>query len=162
MNPKVPNIILLERFLDITYPLTIEQKGYLLDAILRWRLSEPINFVDPMLSGLWLFVEPMLNDTAENYNKKKEVNQENGKKGGRPKKTQPNPQNPLGSLETHPNPKNLINRNINKNKNIDKNIDKNKLVLLSTNISTNTNSGDFSKEINEQEFINDWLNKRVV
>lgn len=160
MNPKVPNIILLERFLDITYPLTIEQKGYLLDAILRWRLNEPINFVDPMLSGLWLFVEPMLNDTAENYNKKKEVNQQNGKKGGRPKKTQHNPQNPLGFPETQPNPKNLKNRNINKNKNIDKNRDIDK-ELMSTNTSTNTNTGDFSPKVDEDNYINDWLNKHL-
>ena len=57
---------------------------------------------------LWNGILPALIVNEEKYERRSEVNRENGKLGGRPKITQHNPNNPMGLNETQHNPNNPI------------------------------------------------------
>lgn len=69
---------------------------------------------------IWNFVKSQLDNMKEKYiNKTVKTNQENGKLGGRPKKIQDNPNNPMGFYETQITPKDKDNNNDKENVNKD-------------------------------------------
>ena len=100
-------IILLQSLLDTFEDLSKEQVGEFVLQLNRWRKGEDVRFDDPLLQGLWFGVKFQYEEMKLKYDNKCETNKENGKKGGRPNKTQDNPKNPNGFSITQPNPKNL-------------------------------------------------------
>lgn len=95
--------------LAILNEMTKEQKGDLIDAIYKYHLGEELELDFAMKMAFAPFKNQFIRD-KETYNNVVGRNRENGKMGGRPKKTQTNPNNPSGFLETQTtqsNPKNL-------------------------------------------------------
>ena len=121
-----------------------------INALNDFSKSNPINIKNDRVMDLWEQVIPLLESDKEKLNNKLSANRENGKKGGRPKTTQYNPQqpnlthnNPMGLLETQPNPKNPIDIDIDIDKDIDKDID----------IDTNRTSREIFNKVEEQELF---------
>jgi hypothetical protein len=122
-NFRLKNVIIYNSWFDaFENRLTDEQVGKLMKAIGRWKNGQDLISDDTKVEGMLILLEKDLNDMVEEYNRKCEINRENGKKGGRPNKTQHNPENPLGYLETQmvlakptltqPNPENLKEKEI--------------------------------------------------
>jgi len=111
-------VIILESLFDTFEDLTKEQVGEFVLQLNRWRKGEDVKFDDPLLQGLWFGVKFQYENMRLEYETKCKTNRENGKKGGRPKKTEENPKNPNGFSITQPNPKNLKEKE--KEKDIDK------------------------------------------
>lgn len=121
-------------------PMTDEEAGMLF----RWIL-EYVNDLHPAVPKEIKFavvqVKKQLDDDLEKYKKQCAINQINGAKGGRPKKTEENPKNPLGYLETDQNPTKA--KKADKDKDKDKDIYNNDL-SISKDISKS--SGEVSQE----------------
>lgn len=83
------------------------------------------NIINPIVVPIWTFIQSQLDKFNSNYEQNViDRNRVNGAKGGRPKKSQENPNNPMGLNETQ---KTLNkNKNINKNENINNNIEEGK------------------------------------
>jgi hypothetical protein len=107
------NIIIYESHFDLIRELSDEQAGILIKAIGLFGLNEEPTITDPLVLGIWKAIRRDFIIQAENYQKKCITNQENGKRGGRPK-TQP------VISETQPNPQNLKDKDKDKDKDIDK------------------------------------------
>ena len=84
--------------------MTDEQAGKLLKAILAYVNGQPPELDDPVVLVAFQPARQQLDRDHEAYLRILERNKENGKKGGRPKKTQQNPENPVGYLGTQANP----------------------------------------------------------
>lgn len=84
-------------------PMTDDEAG----KLFRWIL-EYVNDLHPAVPKEIKFavvqVKKQLDDDLEKYKKQCAINQANGAKGGRPKKTEENPKNPLGFQKTDQNP----------------------------------------------------------
>ena len=85
-----------------------------------WQLFmsyEPNNtpeIINPIVVPIWTFIQSQLDKFNDKYEQNVvERNRLNGSKGGRPKKSETNPKNPMGYLETQ--------KTLNKNKNINNN-----------------------------------------
>lgn len=122
--------------------------------------DKPVEVDDDRVMDLWDQIEPLLESDKLKYNNKVIKNRENGKLGGRPKKsveTQQNPMgfsktqnNPHGFEKTQPNPKNLKEKE--KEKDIDK--DKEKEKDNDINLSSNLSSGEKSMfELLKNKFL---------
>jgi hypothetical protein len=101
-----------------------------MNALDDFSKSNPINITNDRVMDLWEQVEPLLESDKEKYDNKVVANRENGKKGGRPKKTEHNLKQPTETqvvLEktqiTHHNLKD-IDIDIDKDKDKDIDIDK--------------------------------------
>ena len=90
-------------WIESTQELTAEEKGRLIDAMVLYARGDEVKLV-----GNERFVFPImrqqLDRAAEVYDERVKRNQENGRKGGRPK----NPENPVGLSETQSNPENPV------------------------------------------------------
>lgn len=84
--------------------VTDEQAGKLFKAILAYVNGQPPRLDDPVVLVAFQPIKQQLDRNHEAYLRILERNKENGKKGGRPKKTQENPENPVGYLGTQENP----------------------------------------------------------
>lgn len=93
-------IILLPSLLDTFENLERDQVAEFVIQLNRWRKGEDISFDDPLLQGLWMGVKFQYEEMKLKYSTKCEKNRENGKKGGRPTETQPNPNNPDGFIKS--------------------------------------------------------------
>lgn len=84
---------------EATRELSKEEKGNLIDAMIAYASGEEFS-----VSGNERFVFPVfqsqIDRDMESYAAIADRNQKNGSKGGRPRKTQENPENPLGYLGT--------------------------------------------------------------
>jgi len=109
-------VIILESLFDTFEDLTTEQVGEFVLQLNHWRKGEEVKFDDPLLQGLWFGVKFQYEEMKLKYENKCDTNKENGKKGGRPKKTEENPINPNGFSITQPNPKNLKEKEKDKDK----------------------------------------------
>jgi hypothetical protein len=112
------NLMILGSWFEVLPRLTDEQAGKLFKGFGKWLNNEEVIFDDAILQGFWFGIEGNLSNMEKKYESKVQANKENGKKGGRPK-TQDNPNNPSGFLETQitqPNPKNLKEKEIEKEK----------------------------------------------
>ena len=116
--------------------LSDEQAGQLFKAILRYGTSgEETEITDPLIRELFKTYARGIDRLDEQYERRRQKNRENGRKGGRPKKAE-NPEKPKetdGFLsETHKKP---TSTNTSTNSN------------TSTNTSTNTNKPDKERDI---------------
>lgn len=69
--------------------LTQEEKGDMVDAVFAyWRRGENPTFSDRTMRAVWKFIKNAIDRATDAYASKCEQNRENGKKGGRPKKTE--------------------------------------------------------------------------
>lgn len=118
------NVIIYESHFELLNNLTDEQAGSLIKAIGLFRNRQEPNITDPLVLGMFTAIKRDFEIQAINYQKKVEVNRQNGKSGGRPK----NPNNPDGFLETHPNPENLKEKDKEKDKEKEKDIEIDKLL----------------------------------
>lgn len=116
-----------------------------------WQLFmnyEPNNkpdVVNPIVVPIWTFIQSQLDKFNDNYEQNVvERNRLNGSKGGRPKKSQENPKNPMGYLETQ--------KTLNKNKNINNN--ENKKIIEEVKTYT-----DFYGQTLINNFIEYWFTK---
>jgi hypothetical protein len=102
-----PSFILHKDSLSILDELNDEQAGMLFKAIYHYQVN---GVLPPDLDFVMrIAISPFVNQFVRDENKYENIserNKENGKKGGRPKKTQVNPNNPVGLLGTQDNPKN--------------------------------------------------------
>ena len=80
---KTRNILIMESVWDIIDDLTPEQTHELFVNINRWRTGTAVEVKDPIVKILYKQMLPVLEKQSQNYFDKIE----NGKKGGRPKKT---------------------------------------------------------------------------
>jgi hypothetical protein len=113
------NIIIYESHFELMSSLTDEQAGILIKAVGLFRLGEEPTITDSLVLGIFMAIKRDFIIQSENYHKKVKTNQENGKKGGRPSNpigNTNNPQNPMGLLETQPNPQNLKDKEKDKEK----------------------------------------------
>lgn len=85
---------------DVFENLPPEKAGELIQAIYKYQRTGTISIDDPVLSAVFEMIRIKMDEDGEKYQKKVELNRENGKKGGRPK----NPKNPDGFSETQNNP----------------------------------------------------------
>jgi hypothetical protein len=113
-----------------------EQVSEFINACYAILEDQPVEIQDEGVMTLWDQAEPLLKSDKEKYIDRVKANQENGKLGGRPKKTETNPRNPIGFLETQPNPQNLKEKEKEKEKDkekekeIDKEKDNNSTIIL--------------------------------
>ena len=101
--------------LNVLDDLTDEEAGKLFKAIKLYQLEKKIE-LKGLLRAVFIPFKTIFDKNEEQYQNVCKRNRENGSKGGRPK-TQENPKNPVGFLETQENPKNLDNDNDNDNDN---------------------------------------------
>ncbi len=123
---RTTNVIILGSVWDMIPKLTNEQIADLFRGIADWRLGNDPQFHDPMIQGLWLGLEPNFNQSIKKYEQRVEKNRQNGIKGGRPKKTEDNPNNPNGFLENPNNPNGFLETHDNPEKHKDKDKDRDK------------------------------------
>jgi hypothetical protein len=132
------SIIIYQSHFELFEDLTDEQAGQLIKLIGDYskQLTQdnpknPSGYekTDPLILGIFKVIKRDFDIQHENYNKKCELNKENGRKGGRPKtqKTQMVSEKPT---ITQTNPENL--------KDKDKDKDKDKVIL-----DTRTSTSDF-------------------
>ena len=117
------SIIIYKSHFELMKELTDEQSGKLIKSIGLYSEGIIPHIDDLLVKGIFMSIKRDFDIQSENYDKKVKVNKENGLKGGRPSKpkvTEDNPNNPMGFLETQPNPQNLKD----KDKDIDKDIEK--------------------------------------
>lgn len=74
-----------------------DQKATILSNLFNYHMDGSINLSDKLVELVWLFIEPNLIRNIDSYEKRVQLAVANGKKGGRPKKTD---NNPIGYLET--------------------------------------------------------------
>lgn len=82
---------------------------------------DPEEVTDPIVKGIYAYVKTKVDENLSKYKDKTETNKQNGMKGGRPKKTQNNPNNPTvieenrSVISKNPNNHNTIQYNNNTN-----------------------------------------------
>lgn len=121
------SFILHNDSLDVVNELTTEQKAELFQAIIDYNCGKEVKLTGLMNAVFIPFKNQFIRD-SEKYDKVIERNIENGSKGGRPKKTQTNPKNPMGYSETQTNltePKKPYNDNKNDSDSVNKKVNKN-------------------------------------
>lgn len=121
------SFILFQNYREYFEDLTGDEAKELLFAIFDYEKTrvKPVN-LSAKVGCYFLVIKQQLDKNYEEYLKITDKNRENGAKGGRPKKTQNNPKNPMGfrkTQKTQPNPKNL---DIDIDIDIDNDIDKEK------------------------------------
>lgn len=121
------SFILFQNYREYFEDLTGDEAKELLFAIFDYEKTriKPVN-LSAKVGCYFLVIKQQLDKNYEEYLKIADKNKENGAKGGRPKKTQNNPKNPMGfrkTQKTQPNPKNL---DIDIDNDIDNDIDKEK------------------------------------
>lgn len=117
MMSNMKGIIIYMSYFDDFEDLTDEQVGKFIKGLKSFVEGEKVIFDDLKLEGYWLGKKRDFEIMLNNYNTKVDTNRENGKKGGRPSKTQSVKQEPNITQETHsviqeptetqPNPQNL-------------------------------------------------------
>ena len=100
-----PGIVIYLNIYPSIQKLGFEDKGRLLDAIFQYSLNKKIEVeLSPVADMAFGFIKEMLDKDTVKYDSICTRNQLNGLKGGRPR----NPNNPVGILVTHNNPKKPI------------------------------------------------------
>ena len=108
--------IIYQSHFELMDNLSDEQAGILIKSIGLFQKGIEPKITDPLVMGIFLAIKRDFIVQAENYERKVKANRENGVKGGRPKLTQTNPNNPMGFSETQPNPQNLKDKDKDKDK----------------------------------------------
>lgn len=106
------SFLIYKSFYEPIKYLSNEKLGKLFRAIFEYQIND-IVYIDEDIRMAFEFFKNQFRIDDEKYQKRIEANRENGKKGGRPKKTQDNQKNPMGKIK----PKKADNDNDNDNVN---------------------------------------------
>ena len=93
---KKESFVIYKSFYAPIEALSREEKGELLEAIFEYQISGIEKQLSPHVHMAFCFFKNQFLLDEKKYQEAVEKNRENGKKGGRPKKSQQNPKNPLG------------------------------------------------------------------
>lgn len=85
---KMENLLVYGSIFDLLEDMTNEEAGLLFKGLNDFRNGKEVKFDDRYLQGLWKGILPNLNKLVDNYDSKVARNRENGKKGGRPAKSE--------------------------------------------------------------------------
>lgn len=100
------SVIFLKDWKLLIQSLSSENQLYFWDLFTAYEYGSNQECNNDYVKPIWNFVKSQLDNMKEKYiSKTVKTNQENGKLGGRPKKTQDNPNNPMGFSETQITPK---------------------------------------------------------
>lgn len=100
------SVIFLKDWKVLIQSLSSENQLYFWDLFTAYEYESNQECNNDYVKPIWNFVKSQLDNMKEKYiSKTVKTNQENGKLGGRPKKTQDNPNNPMGFSETQITPK---------------------------------------------------------
>ena len=118
----MPNFMVDTALKDCVNILSDTRAGKLFKLLFEYAENQDIdqNQLDSAVRLAFNAFKPGIDKGRKKYLSVIKRNRENGKRGGRPKKTQNNPKNPMGNLETQNNPKKQ--NKINKSKLISKDI----------------------------------------
>lgn len=106
------SVIFLKDWKMLIQSLSLENQLYFWDLFTSYEYQSEQECDNDYVKPIWNFVKSQLDNMKEKYiNKTVKTNQINGAKGGRPPKTQPNPNNPMGFSETQITPKDKDNNN---------------------------------------------------
>ena len=82
------SFILYAQYLENIEMLSMEQRGILFTAILKYTADQPIpDFTDNAVKIAFSFIRSQIDRDAEKYNQIRAKRSEAGKKGGRPRKS---------------------------------------------------------------------------
>jgi hypothetical protein len=101
------SVIIKYKYLDYieSAELSDSDTGILFKAIVRYdKAGESPVFENPVLTGMFAIIKHDIDENKKKWEEEVIRNRENGKRGGRPSKTQQNPKNPAGFQETKRNP----------------------------------------------------------
>ena len=115
-DAKKSFILFLDSF-EMIKRLNMEQRGHLLTAIFEYEQGEPVHDLDPLTDMAFSGIRPYLDRNRDQYNRRCEINTENGKKGGRPKKTERLLKKPNGFFENQTKANETLNENDTENEN---------------------------------------------
>ena len=121
-NIEMPNFMVDTALKDCVNILSDTRAGKLFKLLFEYAENQDIDQsqLDSAVKLAFNAFKPGIDKGRKKYLSIIERNRENGKKGGRPRKTQNNPKNPVDNLETQNNPKKQ--NKINKSKLISKDI----------------------------------------
>lgn len=145
--------------LEILRELTDEQAGKLFKAIYEHNAGNEVE-LDAVTKMCFLPFRNQFKRDLEAYNEVCEKNKINGSKGGRPKKSEENPKNPSGFIETQktqPNPKNLDSDNDSKNDSDSKSKNKKEL-----NIEFDVFWNLYDKKVSKQKVEQKWAKLKDI
>ncbi len=119
---KMPSFMVDTALKDCINILSDTRAGKLFKLLFEYAENQEIDEtqLDSATRLAFSAFKPAIDKGRKKYLSVVNRNRQNGKKGGRPKKTQNNPNNPMGNLETQNNPKKQI--KLNKSKLISKDI----------------------------------------
>ena len=151
------SFILFQNYREYFEDLTGDEAKELLFAIFDYEKTrvKPVN-LSAKVGCYFLVIKQQLDKNYEEYLKIADKNRENGAKGGRPKKTQNNPKNPMGfrkTQKTQPNPKNL-------DIDIDNDIDKEKEIKKEKDLQPKQPVAPASKKKSPQAVMCDYFKDR--
>jgi hypothetical protein len=138
-------IIVYADWISLFDKLTNEEAGKLIKHFFNY-----VNDLNPVCDDRLteLLFEPIkatLKRDLQKWEEKTDVNRENGKKGGRPKKTEENPNKPNAFFETHNNPKKGVSDSVSDSVSVNESISfKNELLNLNFN----------------EQLVDEWLSIR--
>ena len=134
--------------------LTNEQAGILIKSIGDYSNGiEPV-IDDLLVKGIFITIKRDFDLQKENYEKKCKTNHENGKKGGRPKKTQLTQSVIEKPKLTQPNPQNLKDKDKDKDKDKEKDKEKDNNLLLDSIDTSPAEVEYFPPKLSVLEFNN--------
>jgi len=158
-NEKVyiPNIMIYGSYFEDFEEMSDEQVGKFIKGLGNLLIGEKVKYDDPIVQGYWLGKKRDFDEFQKNYETKVETNRGNGKKGGRPKKTQSVLEETQKTQSVLEKP-NITQHNPQNHKDIDKVKDK---VKIESNITTNRTS---SENLDEWELWDDdkFYNKYLI
>lgn len=117
------SFLIYKSFYEPIKYLTDEQLGRLFRTIFEYQINGNLE-IDEDIRMAFEFFKNQFRIDNEKWQKKIEANRENGKKGGRPKKTQEKPKNPLGKIKPKKGENENDNENVNDNDNENNNKEK--------------------------------------
>lgn len=88
------SFVLYSRYLENIEILSMEQRGVLFTAILRYVSDQSIPDMDGTTKMAFSFIRSQIDRDAEKYNQIRAKRSEGGKNGGRPRKSEENPEEP--------------------------------------------------------------------
>ena len=109
-------ILYLDSF-DLICKLNMEQRGHLLTAIFEHERGEQVHALDQIVDIAFTPIMQYLDRNREAYKSKCIINAENGKKGGRPPKTERFQEKPNGYFENRTKPNKTLNESDNESEN---------------------------------------------
>lgn len=88
------SFVLYSRYLENIEILSMEQRGVLFTAILRYVSDQPIPDMDGATKMAFSFIRSQIDRDGEKYNQIRAKRSEGGKNGGRPRKSEGGPAEP--------------------------------------------------------------------